>query len=241
MMETPAWVAGADGCRDGWMAVLRERTTGAVRGRVVPSVEALLSLDEAPSIIGLDMVIGLPDAAERGGRACDRATRRVLGWPRSSSVFSPPARAALQAETYEEALRQHRAHSPDGVGLTKQAFYLFPKLRAVAEHVTPERQERVREVHPELAFFAMNADAPLADSKHTEAGRAARKRLLTEHGFPQVETLIEQHASSGVAAADVLDACAACWTAGRIGAGTAQRVPPSPPHNSRGLRMEIWR
>lgn len=240
-MEKSTWVAGADGCKTGWMVVLRAPSTGAIRGRVVPSVKALFLLHETPQIIGIDMVIGLPDTAERGGRACDQAARKLLGWPRSSSVFSPPARAALQAETYDEALRLNRAHSPSGVGLTKQAFYLFPKLRAVAEHVTPARQERVREVHPELAFFAMNTDAPLEDSKHTAGGRAARKELLAAHGFDAVDALIEEHVGAGVTAPDVLDACAACWTAGRIESSTARCVPSNPPRNARGLRMEIWR
>ncbi|PSQ96197.1 MAG: DUF429 domain-containing protein, partial [Bacteroidetes bacterium SW_7_64_58] len=184
---TPAWVGGVDGFRDGWVVVLHQPTTDTTRCCTVDGVDALFDLTEAPAVLGVDMVIGLPDRAEPGGRACDRAARQLLGHPRGASVFSPPARAALGAETYEEALRRTRASGPDAPGLSKQTYYLLPKMRALAEHMTPTRQERVREVHPELAFYAMNGDAPVADSKHTEAGRNARIELLADHGFSDVE------------------------------------------------------
>lgn len=236
------WVAGVDGCRAGWFVVLQNMATSAVRCRVVPSFEALLTLSEAPRHVGVDVIIGLPDAPRHGGRACDRQARQLLGWPRSSSVFSPPAQSAITCASYEEALATNRRESPDGVGLTKQAFYLFPKLRAVDAHMTPERQNRVREVHPELTFFAMNGEAPLRHSKHDAAGRAERRHLLRAHGFNAVAQAIETHKSRDVGNNDVLDAHAACWSARRMATGTAIRLPEgAPPCNAAGLRMEIWR
>ena len=242
--ETTAWVAGADGFRDGWVVVLHRPATDTTRCRTVDGVDALLDLPEAPAMLGVDMVIGLPDRAEPGGRACDRAARQLLGHPRGASVFSPPAHAVLGTETYDEAQRRNRASGPDAPGLTKQAFYLLPKMRALTEHVTPARQERVREVHPELAFFAMNGDAPVAHSKHTEDGRAARIELLDAHGFSAIESALSALPSGPLGTDDVLDAHAACWTARRIYEGTAERCPSRDepaPRNNRGLRMEIWR
>jgi predicted RNase H-like nuclease len=242
--STDVWVAGADGFRDGWVVVLHRSATGTTRCRTIDGVDALLSLPESPVVIGVDMVIGCPDAAEPGGRACDRAARQLLGHPRGTSVFSPPAYGALQADTYDEAQRRNRASGPDAPGLTKQTFHLVPKLRALAEHVTPERQDRVREVHPELSFYAMNGDTPMPDSKHTDAGRRARLDLLVDHGFPDVETTMDALAGGSLGADDVIDAYAACWTARRIHEGTAERYPPrsaDAPTNARGLRMEIWR
>jgi predicted RNase H-like nuclease len=241
---TPAWVGGVDGFRDGWVVVLHQPTTDTTRCRTVDGVDALFDLPEAPAVLGVDMVIGLPDRAEPGGRACDRAARQLLGHPRGASVFSPPARAALGAETYEEALRRTRASGPDAPGLSKQTYHLLPKMRALTEHMTPTRQERVREVHPELAFYALNGDAPVADSKHTEAGRNARIELLADHGFSDVEVTAAHLSGGELGADDVLDAYAACWTARRIHQGTAERCPPREdpaPRNDRGLRMEIWR
>jgi predicted RNase H-like nuclease len=242
--DSSHWVAGADGFRDGWVVVLHRPATGTTRCRTVDGVDALLDLPEAPAVLGVDMVIGLPDRAEPGGRACDRAARQLLGHPRGSSVFSPPAHAALGAETYDEAQRRNRASGPDAPGLTKQTFHLLPKMRALAEHVTPARQDRVREVHPELAFYAMNGDAPIEHSKHSEEGRAARTALLRAGGFPTVETTAATLAGGPLGPDDVIDAHAACWTARRLHDGTAERCPPrdeSAPRNDRGLRMEIWR
>ena len=241
---TATWVAGADGFRDGWIVALFQPTTDTTRCRIVDGVDALFDLPEAPAVLGVDMVIGLPDRAKPGGRACDQAARQLLGHPRGASVFSPPAHAALGAETYEEALRRTRASGPDAPGLSKQTYHLLPKMRALAEHMTPTRQEHVREVHPELAFYALNDDAPIADSKHTEDGRATRVDLLATHGFSDVETTAAYLSGGGLGADDVLDAHAACWTARRIHQGTAERCPPREdpaPRNDRGLRMEIWR
>lgn len=241
---TPAWVAGADGYRDGWAVVLHQPATGAIRRRTVEDVDALLALPEAPAVLGIDMVIGLPDRAEPGGRSCDRAARQVLGHPRGTSVFSPPAYPALQADTYDEAQRRNRATGPDAPGLTKQAFYLMPKMRALADRMTPARQARVREVHPELAFYAMNDDTPVEASKHAAAGRAARMDLLAAHGVPDIEATVSERSGGALGADDLLDAHAACWTARRIYERTAERCPPRDepaPRNDRGLRMEIWR
>jgi predicted RNase H-like nuclease len=242
--ETGAWVAGADGFPGGWVVVLHRPRTGTTRCRTVDGTGALFDLPEAPVALGVDMVIGLPDRAEPGGRTCDRAARQLLGHPRSTSVFSPPAYAALGADTYDEAQRRHCASGPDAPGLTKQVFYLMPKMRALADCITPARQEHVREVHPELAFYAMNDDAPVADSKHTEDGRETRIDLLTAHGFPEAEAAVSERSGGPLGADDLLDAHAACWTARRVHAGRAERCPPCdepPPRNDRNLRMEIWR
>ena len=237
-------VAGADGYRDGWVVVLWRPATGTVRCRPVADAAALWALPEAPTVLGVDLPIGCPDAAAPGGRACDHAARRLLGHPRGTSVFSPPAYDALAADSYDEAQRRNRASGPDAPGLSKQTYHLFPKLRALAAQMTPARQARVREVHPELSFYAMNDDAPVPDSKHTDAGRAARLDLLAAHGLPDGADAVASLAGGTLGADDVIDAHAACWTARRIHAGTAERCPPATeaaPRNARGLRMEIWR
>lgn len=237
--DEPVWVAGADGCPAGWAVVLFGVTTRAVRRRLLPSFADVLALPERPVVLGIDMVIGLPDQAERGGRACDRAARRLLG-RRASSVFSPPARPALDATSYEDALARNRAHSPDGIGLSIQAYHLLPKIREVDALLTPARQDRVIEVHPELSFLAMNG-GDATPSKHTPEGRAIRERLLAATIFPDIASAVEAAATSGAKADDWLDAHAVCWTARRKHDGVAVRLPEDPPTDARGLCMEIWR
>ena len=39
---------------------------------------------------------------------------------------------------------------------------------------------------------------------------------------------------------DLLDACAACWSARRIAEGRAESLPREPHSDARGLRMQIW-
>lgn len=242
--SSPTWVAGADGYRDGWLVVLWRPDTETVRCRTLSDTTLLFDLPEEPSVLGVDMVIGCPDRAQPGGRRCDREARQLLGQPRGASVFSPPAHAALETDSYADANRRNRASGPDAPGLSKQSFHLIPKIRALATYMTPARQAQVREVHPELAFFAMNGDTPVQASKHTDAGREKRTALLAAHGFPNVEQRRAQWTGPSLGVDDVLDAHAACWTARRIQVETAERCPPRDkraPRNARGLRMEIWR
>ena len=230
------WVAGADGCKAGWVVVLRCVENGVVRGRVVPSVRALLALPEAPSVWAVDMPMGLPERAARGGRACDRAARQLLGHPRGRSVFSPPARKALQAPSYAAAQEVNRQSSATGFGLSLQTYHLFDKLRALDRMLTPSRQAFVREVHPEVSFATMNAGCSVAESKQTVEGRARRRTLLAEAHVALPDAV------PGAAPDDLLDAAAACWTAGRIVSGCAECLPEgSAPTDARGLRMQIWR
>jgi len=238
------WVAGADGYRDGWYVVFHRPRTGRVVRRQVTSFVDLLEAPEAPEYIGIDMVIGLPDQAESGGRPCDRMARALLGHPRSSSVFSPPAQSALPATTYDEARALHTGTAEDAPGITIQAFHLFPKLREIDAVMTPDRQDQVREVHPEMAFYAMNGDEAVQESKHTSEGRRLRAHLLAEHGFVDLDRVLQEDAGRGVGADDILDAHAVCWSARRMLEDRAQCLPPSDEPasvNDRGLRMEIWR
>ena len=66
--------------------------------------------------------------------------------------------------------------------------------------------------------------------------------LLEAAGFADVRGSVKKFTKGGGAQADdILDAFALCWTARRLAAGDAIRLPELPPHDARGLRMEIWR
>src|SRR5439155_4147082 len=83
-------VAGVDGCRAGWVVVLSEGARSEVT--VARDFAGVLGLTRGACVVGVDMPIGLLDAAAPGGRECDRHARRLLGRGRACSVFSPPAR-----------------------------------------------------------------------------------------------------------------------------------------------------
>jgi predicted RNase H-like nuclease len=53
-----------------------------------------------------------------------------------------------------------------------------------------------------------------------------------------VERVLDQR-PTGVARDDIIDALAALWTAERIARGEARMLPPQPPVDEMGLRMEM--
>lgn len=222
-------VAGADGCPDGWV-VCRREANGEFDTRIL---ESLADACQGVSILAVDMPIGFLDIQTRGGRLCEQQARKLLG-RKSSSVFSAPCRPALSAIDYENVRRMPPPHE---VGLSKQAFGLFKKLNEVDQmlHGRSELRRIVHEVHPELAFRRMNVDIPVFASKKKPAGRAKRLELLKAHGFaPAVDRL------KGAAFDDILDACACCWTAMLIAAGTATCLGPQDQRDRHGLPMNIW-
>lgn len=234
------WVAGIDGCRSGWFVMVRELETGRLFHCTVSRLAELFELPQRPEVLGIDMPIGLLDCAEEGGRECDIAARQLLGWPRRNSVFSPPVRSTLHCASYTEACAANAASSPRGIRISQQCFALFQKLLEVDQFMNAERQKFVREVHPELSFYEMNCARPMLFPKKASRGAKDRMELLERLGF-LLSDAIRAARAGRVALDDILDACAACWTAERIARGMAVRVPAEPKCDSTGLRMEIWR
>ncbi|MDP6805913.1 MAG: DUF429 domain-containing protein [Rhodospirillales bacterium] len=235
-------VAGVDGCRAGWIAAVRRAGADGsdAEFRLCRSFAEVVALANEASVVALDMPIGLLGAAERGGRPCDRAARKLLGRPRASSVFLPPVRSALtMADDYRRALAANRASSHARVGISKQCFALFPKLREVDTAMTPALQAHIREAHPELAFLAI-AGTPARHPKRRAVGRAERIALLRETGLVVAAERIADFRGRGWGNDDVIDALALTWTAERILAGTALRLPDPPHRDACGLAMEIW-
>jgi len=197
-------------------------------------VKVLASFPEAlslpASVVAVDMPIGLPEGHQPGGRTCDRLARRLLG-RRGVCVFTPPPRSIFKAKSYEEAKRLLKGH------LSRQTWNILPKVKEVDQALTPEHQERIFETHPELVFFRLSGN-PLP-SKHTEAGFKLRLDLLRKTGlFRSLEDNLAR-CSRGLRL-DLLDAYAALLSAKRIFTGEAERLPPQPERDARGLRMEIW-
>ena len=54
------------------------------------------------------------------------------------------------------------------------------------------------------------------------------------------DELLTRWPKNSVAADDILDAHAACWTAERILKGEAVQIPPTPEIDAKGLQMEMW-
>lgn len=92
-------VAGVDGCKAGWLAVILSPGISpavAVFRRFIDLVASL----PMEAIIAVDMPIGLPEFGGKGGRGPEMEVRSFLG-ERQSSVFSIPSRAAVYAHAEE--------------------------------------------------------------------------------------------------------------------------------------------
>jgi len=226
MIGTHAVVAGVDGIRTGWIVVLwcGPGTTPAVH-RLASLNDAAAVLPQATAVVAVDIPIGLPVVAQRGGRDCDQAARSYVG-PRKASVFSPPALAALAARTHTEACALNRASGPDAPGLSIQAFAILPKIAEakVALAQCDWLRRRMIEVHPEVCFRTLAKQA-LAHGKLCRAGRDERCTLLVPAALAPDAALFAAARQLGAKPDDLIDACVAAWTAWRCLTAQALVLP----------------
>lgn len=201
---------GVDGCRGGWFAVaLREGETG---GLLTPSFSDILAQWPTARLILVDMPIGLADT---GRREVESVARRMLGRPRAASVFSVPCRAAVYADSYEEACAANRRDA--GCAISRQAWHLTPRIRELDALLRgfPALGDRVREAHPELCFSGL-AGRPMRHRKKDPAGRGERLALLEAlrpGAAAAIDAMLSRRRRRDVQADDVIDAFALALSA----------------------------
>ncbi|MDQ3044566.1 MAG: DUF429 domain-containing protein, partial [Chloroflexota bacterium] len=107
--------------------------------------------------------------------------------------------------------------------------------------MTPALQDRAFEVHPEVSFWALAGERPMAHHKGKLEGYEERRELLAmELDGVDIPTRLEAHQIARPAKADdVLDTIVAAWTARRFAMREAGRLPKDPETDACGLRMEI--
>ena len=240
------WVAGVDGCRAGWIAVLmRVDDRNTHRIVMAPTLADIADAPEQPAVIAVDMPIGLPDRTQGSGRAPEQLIRSLLG-ERQSSVFAIPSRSAVEAMDYAEACTIAAATSDPSRKVSRQGFAIFPKIREIDAllRARPDLVPRVYEVHPELAFWALNECQALLQPKKVKGvpygpGMALRRELLRESGLlPDV--LIEAPPPRGAAQDDFLDALAGLTVALDLARGGGQSFPDPPGRDAPGVSVAIW-
>jgi len=238
MPPNPIPHLGVDGAKSGWFAVWR---VGEAFGfNLYARAEHLIAAHARANVIAVDIPIGLSD---RDGRAPDALARKFVGGKRASSVFSAPVRGVLDAQSHAEASALNRLLDDKGRGISIQAFGILPKIREWDTLLRGDADAcgRVREIHPEVSFAAMNAGLGLVPSKRSDEGQALRVQLLGQHfGQGAVEALVASVPRRFAAADDVVDALAALWSAERIAAGRAVSLPSPPAVDSAGLQTAIW-
>jgi predicted RNase H-like nuclease len=228
---------GIGGCRKGWVAAILG-SQGTPTFSVHQSLANLLnSLDPESTVVVIDAAIGLPD---RGERSCDEQARELLNTPRADSVFPAPCRPVLRCPTYDEANRANRKLK--GCEITLQGFAQFPRIREADEWITPERQQWVREGHPEVIFARLSPEEQgILFSKKSATGERLRLDLLRRFGFKlDIVAVREEIRPKNVSRDEIVDA-AACLVIAHLTIRDDILVLPEGEVqlDSRGLRMEI--
>jgi predicted RNase H-like nuclease len=220
---------GVDGCSGGWIAasVRSDSTIHVIR------VARLTDLP-APTVIAVDMPIGLPD---RGDRACDAAARKLIGI-RRSSVFPVPIRGMMSAATREAACAIGRETDGREIGATSWA--IKEKIETLDQLLRSNAQFAAitYEVHPEVIFHRMSGGVGF-DYKKTLSGAEQRLSILETALGSSVRAAAADARALGCARDDVIDSMACLWTARRIAAGHATSLPEFPPTDALGLPMRI--
>jgi predicted RNase H-like nuclease len=226
-------VLGVDGCRRGWCGVGLDATASSVKRRFERHFGTFAEvLDTEAEIICIDIPIGLLN--EDGKRQCDVEAKKLLGRARPR-VFWPPIRSALSSRTHVQANRTNRERS--GAGLSAQAFGILPKICEVDHLMTPKLQTRVREVHPEICFWALAGGNPVLANKASSSERwNLLKGVLRLPKTPQRPMSLQAKCQLD----DYIDALVAGWTAVCIFRRQARHLPTKRKTDIRGLRMEIW-
>jgi predicted RNase H-like nuclease len=226
-------IAGVDGTRSGWVAVLCEDDLS--RAHAV-CLDRLIDLPRRLRVVAVDIPIGL---SEKGPRQADHLARKALG-SRRSSVFPTPVRAVLGAKSWRAAcIRNARA---DGRRVSKQTFAILPKISEADAFVrsVPWARRTLYEVHPELSFATL-AGAPMSHPKKAPAGRVERLALISAtFGHGAFDNAYARVRGLRVGWDDLADAFALAWTAGRIRAGIAKPHPAEQVVDSEGVPMRIW-
>lgn len=225
-------------CWNAWLVTKSEDGLESVSFRVELDLGGFLAgLESERVLVVVDVPIGL---LGNRSRAVDLAARRLLGSPRSSSVFPPPVRAALAGETYEEATMLNAAAS--GKKLPVQAFGILGGIRELDGFMTPGRQEWVREGHPEVTFALLSRERRgIVAAKRSPEGHQARLDLLRAHGqISDISAIRQRLGHRFVGRDDIVDALSMLVSASRLRRGNAVILPEDGPElDSRSLRMEM--
>jgi len=216
-------IFGIDGCKTGWI-VAEEILRGELSITLVETLTHLENMINQNAIAGIDIPL---EIHEKGLRMADVEARRLLK-SRSSTIFSPPTKKALLADSYSDACRINE--SICGKKLSKQSWFLFQKIKEAREiFCHTDKKIKLHEVHPELSFMAMNDMKVIELGKKTSDGFKSRYKLIKKF-FPgfDFKKIRAKFNRKDVADDDILDAASVLWSTQKIIANIASFVPKNP-------------
>ena len=227
---------GLDGCKKGWFYIGIDEND-QYEFDIITSFQEIEQITINASLVLVDIPIGLREEDTRE-RLCDLEARKVLG-NRKSSVFPASSRLALAFDDYAEASQINFHHT--GRRLSKQSFAIAKKIQEVDTFIkSTGLQGKIREMHPEVCFWALNGFTPMEFSKKKNDGFNERRRLLNKY-LSNTDKLVEdsrcKFLKKELATDDNLDAL--------VGAVSARfnpkmlTLPDLPELDNKGLKMEI--
>ena len=207
-------MAGVTPCRGGWL-VAGAKLQGTIFAPEDPvRLDTFIDvIDMRPgySSIALNAPVGGLDQATVGGRTCDREARALLG-RRGSAVKSAPI--AVDTPDGTNLL-------PDNVDAITRT--LLPRYQEVAREMAPFRQRTIYEVKRGPQLLPDERGRPDALVEVFGEGVQERRTLL-ETKLPGLLRIIDAEVP-GATPSHLLDAAAILWTARRIFAKAAIRIP----------------
>lgn len=233
---------GVDGCKSGWFAV-RIDDNAKWEVNLFHNVSDLWDKYSDAQLILIDIPIGLKESGPQE-RLCDYKAREILRHPRAASVFRAACRKAVyDAKTYEEAKAINELMTTKRIPI--QTWGIIPKIKEVDKFLLQNSNTRskIREIHPEVCFWALAKGHPMNFNKKEIQGFSERLELL-ENIFPPAREIVNYALSNyyrkDVAKDDILDALSAAITAfGGIQNQQLDSIPEIPEYDSKGLRMEM--
>ena len=244
---------GVDGCRCGWVSV-GFNNDGEYELKAFFTFDELVEYYNAAKLILVDMPIGLPEGAEE--RHSDPEAKAHLG-PRKQTVFRAPTRQAMKHLADNPGDREGAKRVQQcitGKLLTNQTLELMPKINAVDRVMRPRQRNakpEIREIHPEICFWALHNRHPMKLRKQDAEGIEERLHVLEPKRLePRAREIFEAgrvafpakaYGKFIVADDDIVDALAAAVTARRGWPDQLQTLPEKKEcqRDGTGLPMEM--
>ena len=242
---------GVDGCPYGWFSIALDES--GYESRVCRTFGQLLDYYRDATLILVDIPIGLPKCESR--RQCDGEAKAKIG-DLKSTVFPTPTRQKIEhvgklpdcclPATHLLYRFEHR--NVNDINL--QTFAISHKIAEVDEIMRDRvnnKHPEIREVHPEVCFWALNHGIPLKSKKKDSERKGEKERLSIlrkDEVEPRADEIFQDACAKfprkDVAKDDILDALAAVVTAYKSG-GKPQTLPKHPPTDPQypHLRMEM--
>lgn len=228
---------GVDGYADGWVTVCYDNE-GYTETRLYETIEELWEKQGDPDeTILIDIPIGLRENSN-AKRPCDDLARQKLSPNRHSSVFPVPVRAAVHADTYEDAKSIQETKTDGSLGV--QSWNIadeIAQLDTFLRETEPGAVGVIREAHPEACFWALNGKAATEYSKTGQPAAAYWERVSI---LEEIDSGIVTHIRDAcrdldaeVGNDDIVDAFALALTASEK-TGRLRTLPGEEPADDEG-------